>query len=184
LDRLGRRHGLAGTPNHLRTGRRTNQSRVADWTALAQSAHRDVGRRFSALVDDRPKSLLSVVAACEGFIAFMLHLLKGGMPGRQFTLYGLEGLSDGPCLGFRSIGCLNVRHTLMAELGLKVPDCSLRFLEQLLSALANGDLFSECLPCCFEHIGTGTVIVSSPDDRDRDLAITNEATLRPVCPGR
>jgi hypothetical protein len=63
----------------------------------------------------------------------------------------------------------------MGQFGLEVVDRRLGLLEQVLCMLSCRDLLPQSLPCRFESIGAGCVALIPVDDRDRNLAIPDEA---------
>ena len=95
--------------------------------------------------------------------------------GGQFLLHPLESLFDNPLLAVRTLNRLIPGEPLMGQFGLEVVDRRLGLLEQMLCMLSCRDLLPQSLPCCFERIGAGCVTLIPVDDRDRNLAIPDEA---------
>jgi hypothetical protein len=62
----------------------------------------------------------------------------------------------------------------MGQFGLEVMDRRLSLLEETFRALSGLDLLPQGLPRCVELVGVDTVILISTDDRDWNLAITDE----------
>ena len=63
----------------------------------------------------------------------------------------------------------------MGQLGLEVSDGRLSLLEKMFRLLSGLDLLSQSLPRCVELVGAGTIVLIPADDRDRHLAIADEA---------
>ena len=70
---------------------------------------------------------------------------------------------------------LTGKNQFIQEFGLEVVDRRLGLLEPMLCMLSCRDLLPQSLPCRSERIGAGCVALIPVDDRDRDLAIPDEA---------
>ena len=95
--------------------------------------------------------------------------------GGQFLPHALESLFDNLLLAVRALNRLIPGEPLMGQFGLEVVDRRLGLLEQMLCMLSCRDLLPQSLPCRFERIGAGCVTLIPVDDRDRNLAIPDEA---------
>ena len=122
-----------------------------------------------------PHPLLSLLAGCNGVIALLLGLLPAIPLGGQFLPHALESLFDNLLLAVHALNRLIPGEPLMGQFGLEVVDRRLGLLEQMLCMLSCRDLLPQSLPCRFERIGAGCVTLIPVDDRDRNLAIPDEA---------
>ena len=118
---------------------------------------------------------LGLLAGCNSFIVLLLSLLPVGSLHGQFILHTLESLLDNLPLAVRTLDRLLPGEPLMGQFGLEVVDRRLGLLEPMLCMLSCRDLLPQSLPCRFERIGAGCVTLIPMDDRDRDLAIPDEA---------
>ena len=105
----------------------------------------------------------------------VVQVLVGASPevplGGQFLPHPLENLFDNLLLAVHALNRLIAGEPLMDQFGLEVVDRRLGLLEQMLCMLSCGDLRPQSLPCrCARCVALIPV-----DDRDRDLAIPDEA---------
>jgi hypothetical protein len=97
--------------------------------------------------------------------------------GGQFLPHALESLLDNLPLAVRTLDRLISTEPLMGQFGLEGVDRRLGLLEQMLCMLSCRDLLSQTLPCRFERVGAGCVTMIPANDRDRHLAIPDEAPM-------
>ena len=122
-----------------------------------------------------PQPLLSLLAGYNGLVPFLVGASPELPLGGQFLPHALESLFDNLLLAVRALNRLIPGEPLMGQFGLEVVDRRLGLLEQMLCMLSGRDLLPQSQTCRFERIGAGCISLIAMDDRDRNLAIPDEA---------